>query len=219
MAFEGFHVEIVGPSRHDEEGNHRLLAVVDLRRREAGGSGSRAGRLRPSTLFHRPRPSGRCHAPSCQGGSLSPPPWVSVPASYALIFLVLSLCPGSPGRPYSEQIVEPGQGLQEDVGSLVGELVAAGDKEVQGLVQVEVQVPREATQGWVRLRPSPSSSGLETTNPRNSRGKKDHRQSGGHMETPGICGLMLSWGIAFNTQLLFWHSENQEAEPPTRPLS
>lgn len=112
-----------------------------------------------------------------------------------MIFLVLSLCPGSPGRPYSEQIVEPGQGLQEDVGSLVGELVAAGDKEVQGLVQVEVQVPREATQGWVRLRPSPSSSGLETTNPRNSRGKKDHRQSGGHMETPGICGsLMLSWG-------------------------
>lgn len=39
------------------------------------------------------------------------------------------------------------------------------------------------------------------------------------METPGICGsLVLRWGISFNTQL-FWHLENQEAEPPTRTLS
>lgn len=54
--------------------------------------------------------------------------------------------PSAPSQPrtYSEQIVEPGQGLQEDVGPLVGELVAAGDEEVQRLVQVEVQVPKEA---------------------------------------------------------------------------
>lgn len=58
-------------------------------------------------------------------------------------FLIL-LVPLQP-RPYSEQIVEPGQGLQEDIGPLVGEFIAASDKEVQGLVQVEVQVPKEAT--------------------------------------------------------------------------
>lgn len=48
-------------------------------------------------------------------------------------------------RPYSEQIVEPGQGLQEDIGPLIGEFIAASNEEVQGLVQVEVQVPKEAT--------------------------------------------------------------------------
>lgn len=42
---------------------------------------------------------------------------------------------------HTEEVVESREGLQEDVGSLVGKLVASGDEEVEGLIQVEVQVP------------------------------------------------------------------------------
>ena len=38
-------------------------------------------------------------------------------------------------------MVQPGQSFNEHISSLVGELVAASNEEVQGLVQVEIVVP------------------------------------------------------------------------------
>ena len=40
-------------------------------------------------------------------------------------------------------MVEPGEGLDEDVGALVAELVAAGGEHVERLVQLEVEVAVE----------------------------------------------------------------------------
>lgn len=45
------------------------------------------------------------------------------------------------GAPYPQEVVEPGQGLDEQVSPLVGELVTSSNEEEEGLLQVEVQVP------------------------------------------------------------------------------
>lgn len=44
-----------------------------------------------------------------------------------------------------QEVVQPGERLNEDVRALVAELVSAGDEEVQGFVQVEVEMPVEVT--------------------------------------------------------------------------
>lgn len=87
--------------------------------------------------------------------------WVSAQPSHLLF-----------PKTYSEQIVEPGQGLQEDVRPLVGELITAGDKEVQGLVQIEVQVAEReysvyysVTQGPRRMSPQDHSSWIQESRP------------------------------------------------------
>lgn len=48
---------------------------------------------------------------------------------------------------HTKEVVEPRKRLQEDVSSFVGKLVASGDEEVEGLLQVEVQVPAGGTIG------------------------------------------------------------------------
>lgn len=99
LALEGFHVEIVGPSRHDEEGNDRLLTAVHLGRGKGVRWGRRSGspgrRLRSPTLFHPSRPLWPCHAPSCQGGLKLPSPrgpwsafWVLTLPLHTWVFLL-----------------------------------------------------------------------------------------------------------------------------------
>ena len=47
---------------------------------------------------------------------------------------------GDVGETHPQQVVESGQRLQENVCSLVGELIASCYEEAKGLVQVEVKV-------------------------------------------------------------------------------
>jgi len=47
---------------------------------------------------------------------------------------------GDEGETHPQQVVESGQRLQENVCSLVGELIASCYEEAKGLLQVEVQV-------------------------------------------------------------------------------
>lgn len=88
---------------------------------------------------------------SLSGGPKPPAP---PPGSHSSQLARASPMPRGTG-PHAEQIVEPGQGLQEDVGTLIGELVAAGNEEVQGLVQVEVQVTVKMTTGQGEARDPP----------------------------------------------------------------
>lgn len=44
------------------------------------------------------------------------------------------------GAPYPQEVVQSGQGLDEQISPLVGKLITSSNEEEEGLLQVEVQV-------------------------------------------------------------------------------
>lgn len=74
--------------------------------------------------------------------------------------------PAAAGAPYPQEVVEPGQGLDEQIGPLVGKLITSSNEEEEGLVQVEVQVTvRQDRHLQPTLVPRKGGKDVKTTHP------------------------------------------------------
>lgn len=54
--------------------------------------------------------------------------------------MLAELLPAVAGAPYPQEVVQSGQGLDEQISPLVGKLITSSNEEEEGLLQVEVQV-------------------------------------------------------------------------------
>lgn len=54
--------------------------------------------------------------------------------------MLAELLPVVAGAPYPQEVVQSGQGLDEQISPLVGKLITSSNEEEEGLLQVEVQV-------------------------------------------------------------------------------